>query len=157
QAELQQLRDLIEQAFLGADVLEVACGTGYWTEILARSAATVLATDINEEVLTIARSKPTGFSKVEFRRADAYALPAFEPRFTGGLAAFWWSHISKSKRGHFLRGFHGALAPGARVVLIDNSYVEGSSTPISETDAEGNTYQTRKLDDGSVHRVLKNF
>ncbi|MGH8673278.1 MAG: hypothetical protein ACREVG_03100 [Burkholderiales bacterium] len=35
--------------------------------------------------------------------------------------------------------------------------MEGSSTPISRRDAEGNTYQTRRLDDGSAHEVLKNF
>jgi hypothetical protein len=35
--------------------------------------------------------------------------------------------------------------------------VAGSSTPISRTDAAGNTYQQRRLDDGSSHEVLKNF
>ena len=55
------------------------------------------------------------------------------------------------------RGGTRALAPGARVAFLDNRYVEGSSTSISRTDADGNTYQTRKLDDGSAHEVLKNF
>ena len=41
--------------------------------------------------------------------------------------------------------------------MLDNQYVLGSSTPISRTDAEGNTYQTRPLKDGSSHEVLKNF
>lgn len=41
--------------------------------------------------------------------------------------------------------------------MLDNQYVEGSSTPISRTDDEGNTYQIRKLSDGSMHEVLKNF
>ena len=41
--------------------------------------------------------------------------------------------------------------------MLDNRYVEGSSTPISQTDEEGNTYQIRKLSDGSTHEVLKNF
>ncbi|MEO7152728.1 MAG: hypothetical protein ABIX46_13600 [Burkholderiaceae bacterium] len=49
------------------------------------------------------------------------------------------------------------LAPGARVVLLDNRSVEGSSSVIAETDGDGNTYQDRQLADGSVHRVLKNF
>jgi len=42
-------------------------------------------------------------------------------------------------------------------VFFDNRYVEGSSTPISRRDAQGNTYQARKLDNGSAHEVLKNF
>ena len=41
--------------------------------------------------------------------------------------------------------------------MLDNKYVKGSSTPISRTDAHGNTYQTRPLKDGSTHEVLKNF
>ena len=43
------------------------------------------------------------------------------------------------------------------MVLIDNLFVEGSSTPRSEPDAEGNTWQARPLADGSTHRVMKNF
>jgi demethylmenaquinone methyltransferase/2-methoxy-6-polyprenyl-1,4-benzoquinol methylase len=70
---------------------------------------------------------------------------------------FWWSHVPKAGLRAFLRGFHGVLSPGARVVFVDNNYVEGSSTPISFTDGQGNTYQRRRLEDGSRHEVLKNF
>lgn len=41
--------------------------------------------------------------------------------------------------------------------MLDNLLVEGSSTPISHRDDDGNTYQRRRLDDGSEHVVLKNF
>jgi demethylmenaquinone methyltransferase/2-methoxy-6-polyprenyl-1,4-benzoquinol methylase len=157
QDDLRQLRAFVEQTFADADVFEIACGTGYWTEILSRSAASVLATDINEEVLAIARSKPIDFRKTTFRRADAYDLRQFPRRFTGGLAAFWWSHVPKAGLRDFLGGFRQILSPGARVVLMDNRYVEGSSTPISRTDDHGNTYQTRRLADGGTYEVLKNF
>jgi SAM-dependent methyltransferase len=157
QADLRQLRELVENMFTGADVLEVACGTGYWTEILARSAASVCATDINEEVLAIARSKAVDKWKVVFRKENAYALPRFSRTFTGGFAGFWWSHIPKARIGEFLRGFHPLLSPGAKVVFIDNVYVEGRSTPIARTDEHGDTYQIRQLDNGSRHEVLKNF
>jgi hypothetical protein len=40
---------------------------------------------------------------------------------------------------------------------MDNCFVSGSSTPISERTSDGNMYQERVLDDGSAHRVLKNF
>jgi ubiquinone/menaquinone biosynthesis C-methylase UbiE len=157
QADLSQLRSFVESEFSGADVFEVACGTGYWTEILARSAASVFATDINEEVLAVARSKPIDSQRVTFHRKDAYVLPSLPHRFTGGFSGFWWSHIPRVRIQSFLRGFHRVLSSGARVMFIDNAFVEGSSTPISRTDEHGNTYQVRRLDDGSTHEVLKNF
>ncbi len=157
QADLEQLRRFVELTFAGADVLEVACGTGYWTEVLARSAGSVVATDINDEVLAVARAKRLDACTVTFHRADAYALPLFGRRFTACLSAFWWSHIPKRQLQPFLRGLHHVLAPGARVVFIDNAYVEGSSTPISRMDEQGDTFQVRRLQDGSTHEVRKNF
>ena len=157
QDDLRWLRDFVGRTFADTDVFELACGTGYWTEILARSAASVVATDINEEVLAIARSKPVDTAKTTFRKENAYDLPIFPQRFTGGLAVFWWSHVPKARLHDFLRGFHRALSPAARVVFIDNCYVAGSSTPVSRTDEQGDTYQLRRLDGGSTHEVLKNF
>ncbi len=157
QADLAELRKLLESAFSGLHVFEVACGTGYWTEIISRSAASILATDINDEVLTIARSKSIDPPKVTFHKADAYAPPSALQKFTAGFSGFWWSHIPKNRIREFLQNFHRALAPGAKIVFIDNVHVEGSSTPISRTDDRGNTYQLRRLDDGSTHEVLKNF
>jgi demethylmenaquinone methyltransferase/2-methoxy-6-polyprenyl-1,4-benzoquinol methylase len=157
QDDLRRLREFVERTFADAHVFEVACGTGYWTEVVAHTVASVVATDINEEVLAVARSKTMDTGKVEFRREDAYTLPVLPRRFDAGLAAFWWSHIPQVRIPGFLAGFHRVLVPGAQVVFIDNVYVEGSSTPVSRTDAHGDTYQTRRLDDGSKHEVLKNF
>ena len=157
QDDLLRLRKFVDHTFAGAEVFELACGTGYWTEILARSAASVVATDINEEVLAIARSKPIDTRTTTFQKVDAYNLPAFPKKFTAGLAAFWWSHIPKAGLRDFLQPFHRLFSPGARIVFIDNCYVEGSSTPISRTDEHGDTFQTRRLDNGTTYEVLKNF
>ena len=157
QDDLRQLRGFVQRTFAGAQVFEVACGTGYWTEIVARPAASIVATDVNEEVLAIARAKPMNARKVTFRKEDAYALPRLPQVFTGGLCMFWWSHVPKSRLRGFLRGLHSVLSPGARVVFVDNAFVEGSSTPIARMDEQGNTYQLRRLDNGSTHEVLKNF
>ena len=51
QAELEWLRNRIPEVFAGREVLEVACGTGYWTQYIARAARKVSACDINEAVL----------------------------------------------------------------------------------------------------------
>jgi len=94
---------------------------------------------------------------VQFVLGDAYRLPVSSRRFDGAFAGFWFSHVPIASVGEFLHGLHRALVPGSKVVLLDNRFVESSSTAISERDADGNSYQLRKLADGSTHRVLKNF
>jgi len=157
QADLQKLRQLCQSRFRDLAVLEVSCGTGYWTQYIAPSARSVTAADINEEVLAIARSRQPAGVAVTFHRADSYALPDFNGSFNAGFSGFWWSHIPKRRLGDFLAGFYRQLKPGSLVVFIDNRYVPGSSTPISRTDENGDTFQRRKLSDGSTHEVLKNF
>lgn len=157
QADLARLRSGIPARLAGRRVLEVACGTGYWTVLVARTAAQVVATDAAEEPMRIAQSKDYGGRDVRFELADAYALGPALGRFDGALAVFWWSHVRLSAIQEFLASLHARLQRGARVLLMDNLYIDGSSTPIAERDPEGNTYQLRRLADGSQNRVLKNF
>jgi demethylmenaquinone methyltransferase/2-methoxy-6-polyprenyl-1,4-benzoquinol methylase len=90
---------------------------------------------------------PSG--KVQFLVADAYNLPSHLGTFGAAFAGFWFSHVPRPKRRAFLRGLHALLMPGAKVVLLDNRYVDGSSSPIAETDAEENTYHAPT--DGRFH------
>jgi len=137
-------------------VLEVACGTGYWTQYIAPATRTMTATDGTAEPLAFARLRP-GTSDVTFLQADAYTLSAQLGTFDGAFAGLWFSHVPIGAREAFLASLHSRLAPGARVIWMDNNLAQLSDFPLSETDAEGNTYQLRTLRDGSVHKVLKNF
>lgn len=157
QAELAWLRDRIPAVFRGRTVLEVACGTGYWTQYIARDAKRVYACDINESVLDIAREKPIPAGKAAFFRADAVALDGVPAGCNGAFAGFWWSHVKKSELAIFVKNLSLRLEPGATVAILDNSFAAGSSTPITRTDSEGNTYQMRKLASGESFEVLKNF
>jgi len=65
--------------------------------------------------------------------------------------------VPRQSQGRFIEHFHRRLQPGAVVMILDNRYVEGSSTPLARTDEHGNTYQVRTLDDGSRYEVLKNI
>jgi demethylmenaquinone methyltransferase/2-methoxy-6-polyprenyl-1,4-benzoquinol methylase len=157
QQNLAGLRGLLPVVFDARDMLEIACGTGYWTPLISGSARSILATDINEEVLEIARHKTYPKHNVDFKIADAYTLTNVTGRFSAGFAGFWWSHIPKRRLFDFLDCFHSKLCPGALVVFLDNNYVDGSSTPIARRDSDGNTFQKRILEDGSEFEVLKNF
>lgn len=156
QGDLRAIERWLPTKCAGTSVIEVACGTGYWTQFIAPVSAHVLAIDSSPETLSIAKNRVTA-NHVVFQTGDAYALPLHEAKFDVAFAGFWFSHVPIKRQREFLRGLHATLIPGAKVVLLDNRYVEGSSSPITEQDEEGNTYQTRTLSNGTTHRVLKNF
>ena len=157
QHELEWLRTRIPQLLADRTVLEVACGTGYWTQFIARTAFKVHACDINESVLEIAREKEIAKGRVDFFKADAVSLEGVPAGCDGAFAGFWWSHVKKSELAKFVANLAGRLSPGSVVAILDNQFAEGSSTPISRRDAEGNTYQMRHLANGEQYEVLKNF
>lgn len=153
QADLKTLRGICAQALAGQRVLEIACGTGYWTQ----AAKSIVATDINSKTLQIARTKPYS-CPVSFQEADAFNLDTLGTHdATAGMAMAWWSHLRQSEISQFLAGYHRQFRPGAALVFLDNRFVPGSSTPVSRRDDEGNTYQLRRLEDGTEQEVLKNF
>src|SRR5438874_1072315 len=93
QAELAAMSDAIKAKFTGRRVLEVACGTGYWTAILAPVAGYIAGVDASQAMLEIARAKQLPTGKVDFLLGDAYALDNVPGDFNAALANFWLSHI----------------------------------------------------------------
>ena len=156
QADLHKLRGWVAEEARGRTVLEVACGTGYWTAVAATTARAIVGTDFNPGPLEIARAKGLG-AHVRFEQADAFALPDYATAFDAGMAHFWWSHVALADQPRFLKHFASRLRQGAKLLMMDNAHVPGSSGPISRTDALGNTYQLRRLASGAQYEVLKNF
>ena len=157
QADLARLRTWVREQLAGHRVLEIACGTGYWTAWIAPVVEHLVATDASIELLEVARRKSYPPDRVWFAEADAFALDAVPGDFTAALAAFWFSHVPIRRRHAFLESLYRRLGRGARIVMLDNRWVEGSSTAISRSDEDGNTYQQRTLADGSRWEILKNF
>src|SRR6186997_2214706 len=60
-----------------AQVLDVGCGSGWATRLMAEKArdGRVVGIDISDEMITVARQTSAQFSNVEFRVASAEALP----------------------------------------------------------------------------------
>ena len=157
QADIARLAELVASKVEGRRVLEVAAGTGYWTAHASTTAVSVLATDVAEETLRIARRRRYGPGAVAFKVSDAYELDHLDGSYDAGLACFWLSHVRRDDMRRFLRHLEARLEVGGIVVLADNRYVEGSNHPITRTDAHGNTYQRRQLASGEEYEILKNF
>jgi SAM-dependent methyltransferase len=147
----------VEQMLGGLDVLEVACGTGNWTQVLARRARSVLATDVSEECIRLARAKEHTGGAVTFKTLDAYSLGDLGRNFGGAFAADWLSHVPRSLLGGFLDGLHSRIVHGGRVVFVDMLPRDHPDLVPYRWDSEGNAICARTLPDGRSFEVVKNF
>jgi ubiquinone/menaquinone biosynthesis C-methylase UbiE len=156
QDDLATATKALQTIFAGKKVLEIACGTGYWTERIAQSAVSIYATDINETVINVAKRKDISNRQVSFGVADINNFPGGD-KYESLFGGFIWSHIKLQDIGEFIRRVNSLVIPGGIVVFMDNNFVENSNLAITNTDENGNTYQTRQLENGTTHLVLKNF
>ena len=101
QPDLRYLADYVTSHFEGLEVLEVAAGTGYWTQYLAAVSGGLLATDASEEPLSRLSQRP-GCEAVATRVLDAYALGELGRTFTGVFAGLWLSHVPRERLGTFM-------------------------------------------------------
>lgn len=157
QADLSELHASVPEWFAGRHVLDVACGTGYWTRRIAARATAITACDLAPETLDIARARQPATAPASFVVADAFALSDIPGACDASFVGFFWSHILRLDIARFLTGLHRRLPRRSRIMILDNRYVAGSNWPVTQTDADGNTYQRRLLDDGTEYCVLKNF
>ncbi len=157
QEDLEAMRGHVAEVLRGHTVLELACGTGYWTRIIAEVADKVVATDINPEMIAMAKLRSMPADKVELRVADAYDLPADIGDFTAVFIGFWWSHVGREVQEKFLAQLRAKVGKDMFIVLLDDVYVEGSSETVARTDMEGNTYQIRVAPDGDRYEIPKTY
>jgi SAM-dependent methyltransferase len=156
-ADLSRLRAWVTRHVKGKTVFEIAAGTGYWTQVCSRSAKWVVATDFNVDTLIVAAGRRFG-SRVSFVAADAFLLPAFKIKFEVGVAFLWWSHMRKQERSKFVAHLLSRLAPGAKLLLIDEVYGRGmAKNSISKHDQLGNRYELRVTSNNVMYEIVKNL
>lgn len=134
------------------DVLELACGTGWWTERLVRRASSVTAIDASDETIAIARTRAPS---TRFVRADIFG---WEPdrRYDFVFFSFWISHVPADRFAAFWDLVDRALVADGRVFLIDNHHrhVPGLGSFL-ERDDRPDGIVTRSLKDGRQFRAVK--
>ncbi len=139
-------------------VLELACGTGLWTQHLARFATSITAVDSSPEVMAINQERlgTSHAGKVEYVQADLFAWQPAQ-QYDVVFFSFWLSHVPPERFNAFWQMVREALAPGGRVFFIDSLYSETSTASDHRLEGQEATTLTRRLNDGQEFRIVKVF
>ena len=138
-----------------ADVLELACGTGLFTRLIAPRVARLVAVDASTEVIEINRAR-VGAGNVDYVQADLFAWrPA--RRYDAIFFSFWLSHVPDQRFAAFWELVASALAPGGAVYLIDSAFDPTSTAKDHVLPGREAGIVTRKLNDGREFRIVKVF
>jgi demethylmenaquinone methyltransferase/2-methoxy-6-polyprenyl-1,4-benzoquinol methylase len=129
-------------------ILELACGTGVWTERLLARSADVTAVDASPEMIAIAQARAGGARYVVADLFDWAPTRRYDTVFFG----FWLSHVPAEEFASFWQTVRDSLADGGRVVFVDE-HVSGAD---KEHWLEAGVVR-RTLPDGSEHRVVKYY
>jgi ubiquinone/menaquinone biosynthesis C-methylase UbiE len=97
-------------------VLEVGCGSGYLTKELVRTQASILAIDVSDDILSIARENVLG-SNLEFRLENAHELSSAEDvSFDTIVGNSVLHHLDVGKA---LSEFYRILKPGGTLFFAE--------------------------------------
>ena len=113
-ADAGELTSALEAFRPAGHILELACGTGIWTERLLPFASQLTALDGSPEMLAINAARLRS-PKVRYIEADIFDWRSDE-RFDTVFFGFWLSHVPPERFAAFWETVRGCLAPGGRVV-----------------------------------------
>jgi demethylmenaquinone methyltransferase/2-methoxy-6-polyprenyl-1,4-benzoquinol methylase len=144
----------LDEAGPAGDVLELACGTGIWTERLAPAATRLTAVDASAEVIAINEARVAD-PRVAYVRADIFGwTPA--ARYDFIFFGFWLSHVPEEKFDGFWNTLSAALRPSGKVFFVDSlAMPAGARWRHSEMGA--GAIVERRLNDGRTFRIVKVF
>jgi SAM-dependent methyltransferase len=155
QRQVATVEDSLDSFGVKGKVLELAGGTGWWTQRLSQTADRLTVVDASPEALALNRER-VGRSDVTYVVADLFD---WQPDATYDVVffSFWLSHVPRTRFREFWSLVHSCLHASGRVFLIDNR-----NDPVGDPTASDPyviKYDTdlhlRRIRDGSQYRVVK--
>ncbi len=153
--EVKQVMERLHSIGPLGETLELACGTGIWTEQLLRISQHVTALDASPEVIAVNRDKLKS-DKVDYQQADLFNWTP-ERQYDLVFFSFWLSHVPPDRLDAFLAQVAAATRPGGQVFIVDSRRI-ATSTAIDHApyDPE-DIHHVRKLNDGREFTIYKIF
>jgi ubiquinone/menaquinone biosynthesis C-methylase UbiE len=129
-------------------ILELAGGTGIWTQLLAKVGQSITVVDASPEMIAINRDKVQD-ARVEYVQADLFNWKP-DRQYDRVFFAFWLSHIPPERLDGFLDTVRAAVRPGGEVIIVDEFQVTAEELPLTE-----GIRQARTLMDGRQFTIVK--
>jgi 2-polyprenyl-3-methyl-5-hydroxy-6-metoxy-1,4-benzoquinol methylase len=137
------------------DVLELACGTGLWTQRLVEAASSVTAVDASAEVMAINRERVRS-DAVRYVQADVFDWrPGRSYDFV--FFSFWLTHVPPSLFDAFWSSVQASLKPNGRVFFVDNKFNASSLQHQTFVPGSESYVVERTLNDERRFRIVKVF
>ncbi len=153
--EVQMVFQALDSMNLKGDILEVASGTGIWTERLVKNATSVTSLDSSEEMIEKNKARVNS-DLVKYVVADFYEWTP-DRTYDAVAFSFWISHVPSSKLDEFASKVSLCLKPDGRVFFVDQQR-ESMSTAVDHTlNPRGVEVAERKLNDGREFKIIKHF
>ncbi|MBD2434683.1 MULTISPECIES: class I SAM-dependent methyltransferase [Fischerella] len=137
------------------NVLELACGTGIWTQKLLNIGNQITALDASVEVLEINRSKLVS-NNIVYRQVDLFAWQP-DAEYDLVFFSFWLSHVPPELVDSFLKKVNQSVRFGGKLFIIDSRFAPLSTAKDHILENDGNVYKQRKLNDGREFSIVKIF
>jgi demethylmenaquinone methyltransferase/2-methoxy-6-polyprenyl-1,4-benzoquinol methylase len=147
------MRETLDALAPTGDVLELACGPGLFTEWLVSRASSLTAVDASAAMLARNRMA-VGDDRVTYVEADLFTWRpsrTYDAVFFG----FWLSHVPPPALPPFFALLRDALAPGGRVLFVDEDDRCAERADGHGSDALPTA--TRRLRDGREFDIVKVF
>jgi demethylmenaquinone methyltransferase/2-methoxy-6-polyprenyl-1,4-benzoquinol methylase len=156
-AERQVVLTAFDRLGLTGNVLELAPGTGIWTERLARTARAVTAIDASEEMIDLNRQRlGRAAARVEYVVADLFEWHP-DRTFDAVVFGFWLSHVPRGRLASFIETVARSLGPRGRVFFVDGKREPSSTATDHVLRDPSEELMTRRLNDRTEYRIVKNF
>ncbi len=151
--DVAQLIEAFERIGPVDEAIELAAGTGIWTERLVKIANNVTVLDASPEMIAINRSKVPN-ANVSYVEQDLFA---WEPDREYDLVffSFWLSHVPPDDLDAFLAKVRRAVRKGGHLFMIDSRFEQSGAAKNNPLFEDEEVYRTRILNDGSEYTIVK--
>lgn len=151
--EARILFDVLEAENLQGNILEIASGTGIWTEAVVKTSTKVTALDSSKEMLEKCKSRLGASPKIRYVVADFFDWSP-DQEYDAVTFSFMISHVPASKLDEFVLKLSRCLRQGGRIFFVDQ---QTQAIKNETLENPGGEVAWRRLENGRRFKVIKHF